>query len=124
MTLTLIGSDMDSIRIADLEVFFRVGVPDEERAKPQRLLISINLERDLRFAGASDDLSKTIDYFAVVQRILGLGEGREWKLIEALAEEIATMLLEEFGAPSVVVEVKKFIIPQAQSVSVTVYRPL
>jgi len=115
---------MDSIRIADLEVFFRIGVPEEERAKPQRLLISIDIERDLRFAGASDDLSKTIDYFAVAQRILKLGEGREWKLIEALAEEIATIVLKEFGAYSAVVEVKKFIIPQAQSVSVTVYRPL
>src|SRR5438552_397884 len=115
---------MDSIRIADLEVFFRVGVSDEERARPQRLLISINLGRELRFADASDDLRKTNDYFAVVQRILGLGEGSEWKLIEALAEEIAAILLEEFGSPGVVVEVKKFIIPQAQSVSVTVYRPL
>src|SRR5436190_255446 len=113
---------MDSIRVTDLEVFFRVGVPEEERAKPQRLLISIEIERDLRFAGATDDLRKTTNYFAVVQRILGLGEGREWKLIEALAEEIATIVLREFEARSVVVEVKKFIIPQAQSVSVKIHR--
>lgn len=116
--------DMDAIRVTDLEVFFHIGVPAEERAKPQRLLISIEMERNLRFAGVSDDLSKTTDYFAVVQRVLGLGQGREWKLIEALAEEIATIVLKEFEARSVVVEVKKFIIPQAQSVSVKIYRPL
>jgi 7,8-dihydroneopterin aldolase/epimerase/oxygenase len=115
---------MDSIRVTDLEVFFRVGVPPEERAKPQRLLISVEIHRDLRFAGASDDLNKTTDYFAVVQRILKLGESREWKLIEALAEEIATIVLKEFEAKSVVIEVKKFIIPQAQSVSVKIHRPL
>jgi FolB domain-containing protein len=114
---------MGSIHITDLEVFFRVGVPQEERAKPQRLLISIHMDRDLKIAGASDDLSKTIDYAAVVQRILGLGEGREWKLIEALAEEIAGIVLKEFAAARVTVEVKKFIIPQAESVSVSVTRP-
>ena len=115
---------MDSIRISDLEVFFRVGVPQEERAKPQRLLISIDMELELNAAGKSDDISQTIDYYAVVQRIRALGEGREWKLIEALAEEIAGIGIEDFGAEAAVVEVKKFIIPQAQSVSVTVYRPL
>jgi 7,8-dihydroneopterin aldolase/epimerase/oxygenase len=115
---------MDSIRITDLEVFFRIGVPDHERAQPQRLLITIDIERDLRFAGAADDLTKTIDYYAVVQRILKLGENREWKLLEALAEEIATIILKEFGAFSAIVEVKKFIIPQTQSVSVKIYRPL
>ena len=115
---------MDLIRISDLEVFFRVGVPEEERAKPQRLLITIEMERDLRAAGSTDDLGKTIDYYAVSQRILKLGEGREWKLIEAVAEEIATIALKEFRALSVSVEVKKFIIPQAQHVSVTLHRPL
>ena len=115
---------MDSICISDLEVFFRVGVPDEERAKPQRLLISIAMERDLRAAGATDDIGKTINYFAVVQRILKLGQNREWKLIQALAEEIATIVLKEFGATATVVEVKKFIIPEAQFVSVKIHRPL
>ena len=114
---------MDLIRISELEVFFRVGVPTEERTKPQRLLISVQMERDLKAAGESDDLSKTIDYASVSQRILTLGAGREWKLIEALAEEIAGIVLKEFGAVRATVEVKKFIIPQAQSVSVSVTRP-
>ena len=114
---------MDSIRIIDLEVFFRIGVPDEERAKPQRLLISIEMERDLYAAGETDDLKQTINYYDVVQRILKLGENREWRLIEALAEEIAEIVLREFNAEAAIVEVKKFIIPQAQSVSVRIRRP-
>jgi FolB domain-containing protein len=114
---------MDSICITELEVSFHVGVPAEERSKPQRLLISVEMQRDLQPAGATDDLQQTINYYQVVQRILKLGEDREWKLIEALAEEIAGIILREFGAQAAVVEVKKFIIPQAQSVSVRIRRP-
>lgn len=115
---------MDVIRICDLEVFYRVGVPDEERVQAQRLLIDVRMEIDFREAAASDDLAKTINYFAVTQRLLKFGEGREWKLIEKLAEDIAAMILKEFGAVGVRVEVKKFIIPQARYVSVAVQRTL
>src|SRR5207248_616236 len=89
---------MDKIIISDLAVFCRVGVPDEERAKPQRLLISLEMLRDLSTAAVSDDLTKTIDYYALTRRVLGFGEGRSWKLIEALAADIANMVLNEFAA--------------------------
>jgi len=113
---------MDTIAISDLEVFFRVGVPDEERLRPQRLLVSIEIEHDFRGAAAADHLRETVDYFAVTQRVLGLGEGREWKLIETLANEIAGMVIDEFGATRATVEVKKFIIPQARHVAVRTTR--
>ena len=113
---------MDKIIISDLAVFCRVGVPDEERAKPQRLLISLEMLRDLSTAAVSDDLTKTIDYYAVTRRVLGFGEGRSWKLIEALAADIANMVLNEFAADIVSVEVKKFIIPEARHVAVHLTR--
>jgi FolB domain-containing protein len=113
---------MDTITICDLEVFYCVGVPDEERAEPQRLLLSIEMEHDFRSVAASDELDGTIDYYAVTQRLLRFGQGVHWKLIETLAVDIARMVLEEFQPATVVVEVKKFIIPQAQYVSVKVRR--
>lgn len=113
---------MDVIRICDLDVFYRVGVPDEERVNPQRLLLDVRMESDFREAAATDDLTKTIDYFAVTQRLLKFGEGREWKLIEKLAQDIATTILNEFGASAVRVEVKKFIIRETRYVSVAVER--
>ena len=114
---------MDVIHIHDLEVFYRVGVPDEERAHPQRLLLDIQLHLDFRPAAGADDLTKTINYFAVTQQLLKFGEGRQWKLIEKLAEDIASTLLTTYRPNSVRVEVKKFIIPQTRYISVAVERP-
>jgi 7,8-dihydroneopterin aldolase/epimerase/oxygenase len=114
---------VDVIHICDLEVFYRVGVPDAERAKPQPLQIDVRMEHDFTAAAKSDDLRETIDYFSVSQRILKFGENREWKLIERLADELARTILEEYGPASVRVEVKKFIIREAKFVSVAVQRP-
>jgi FolB domain-containing protein len=110
------------ISIVDLEVFYRVGVPEEERAQPQRLLLTIEMESDFTAAARTDGIADTIDYFAATQRLLKFGEGREWKLIEKLAADIADTVLVEFHPQSVTVDVKKFIIPQARYVSVGLLR--
>ena len=113
---------MDTITIRELEVHFHVGVPDAERSRPQRLLLTVAMDHDFASAAASDDLTKTIDYHAVSRRLVGLGEGRRWKLIETLAVEIAGIVLGEFGAARVGVEVRKFILPDARWVAVNVER--
>jgi len=112
----------DTIIIKDLAVSYCVGVPDQERAQPQRLLLTIEMEREFALAAKDDNLAETIDYYAVCQRLLKFGEGRSWKLIEKLAVEIAEMILGEFKANQVTVEVKKFIIPEAEFVAVRVVR--
>src|SRR5487761_2672832 len=109
---------MSQISIVDLEVFYRVGVPDAERAQPQRLLLTVEVESDFSNAAKSDDIADTIDYFAVTQRLLKFGDGRSWKLIEKLAADIAGMVSTEFKPRSVSVAVKKFILPEARYVSV------
>jgi FolB domain-containing protein len=109
---------VNKIIIKDLEVSFRVGVPDEERAQPQRLLITVEMEHDFSEAAQTDDLTKTIDYFAVAQTLLKFGEGRSWKLIEKLANDIAGVVIDEFHATGVSVEIKKFIIPGTKYVAV------
>lgn len=113
---------MDKIIINDLEVHYRVGVPEQERASPQRLLITVEMSRSVSAAAESDDLTKTIDYHAVTQRLLRFGDGRSWKLIEKLASDIAGMILAEFASDSVTVEVRKFIIPEARHVAVRLTR--
>ncbi|HLP76712.1 MAG TPA: dihydroneopterin aldolase [Candidatus Paceibacterota bacterium] len=113
---------MSRISIVDLEVFYCVGVTDEERSQPQRLLISVDMTADFTAAALSDRVEKTINYFDVSQEILKYGDGRNWKLLERLVTNLADMILAKFKPQDVVVEIKKFVIPQAKYVSVSVGR--
>ncbi len=113
----------DTIIISDLEVSYQVGVTEQERSKPQRLLLTLELSTDFDSAVDRDELAGTIDYNAVSQRLLRFGKGRQWRLIETVAADIAAMVLKEFRPKTVSVEVKKFIIPQARHVAVRLTRP-
>ena len=115
--------NMDKIIIADLEVFYQVGVTEEERAKPQRLLVSVEMLHNFKAVAATDNLAETIDYDVVCQTLLRFGDGRHWQLIETLAVDIADMLLEEFRPISITIEIRKFAIPQTRYVAVRVTRP-
>ncbi len=115
---------MSRISIVDLEVFYRVGVPETERAQPQRLLLTVEMDFDFSKAAKSDGIEDTIDYFTVSQRLLKFGDGREWKLVEKLAADIADLVLAGFKPQSVTVEVKKFPIPQVRHVSVVVTKKI
>jgi FolB domain-containing protein len=109
---------MSKISIVDLEVFYCVGVGDEERAQPQRLLLTVEMLFDFSSAAVSDRIERTIDYYAVSQMLLKYGEGRSWKLLERLVTQVADAILADFKAQAVSVEVKKFVIPEARYVSV------
>ncbi len=110
---------MSRISIVDLEVHYCVGVNDEERAKPQRLLLTVEMNLDFGSAAISDRLEKTINYQALADDLLKFGENRNWKLLERVATNIADMILARYRPDSVWVELKKFVIPQARYVSVS-----
>jgi FolB domain len=110
---------MSRITISDLEVHYSVGITDEERAKPQRLLLTIELNLDFSTAAMSDRVERTINYQNVVDDLLKFGEGRSWKLLEKLVSNISDLILARYKPDSVFVEVKKFVIPQARYVAVS-----
>jgi 7,8-dihydroneopterin aldolase/epimerase/oxygenase len=110
---------MSKITIVDLEVHYCVGVTDEERAKPQRLLVTVDMNFDFSSAAVSDRIERTINYQTVAEDLLKFGEGRSWKLVEKVVDNIAERVLSEYKPQSVLVEVKKFSIPQARFVSVS-----
>ena len=112
----------DKIAIEDLEVLFHVGVPEKERSEPQKLLITIEMTLDLGPSGATDNLAETIDYYAVSQAVKTLGQARRWKLIEALADDICQLVLNDFKPNAVRVLIKKFILPDTRWVSVEMSR--
>jgi len=113
----------DLIRVVDLEVRARIGVPEEERVQPQRLLVTLGMHVD-SFAEAvkADDVSLTVDYFTVAQRVKAFAAERPRKLIETLAEEIAADLLSTFPIRKIEVEIKKFILPETRYVAVKIER--
>jgi FolB domain-containing protein len=109
---------VNEIRIDSLRVRTRIGVPDDERADEQELEIDLRIEPKRTFAGMQDDISHTIDYALVCDRIAELAAARPRNLIETLAEDIAAMVRRDFHARSVEVEVRKFILPQTRHVAV------
>lgn len=98
---------MDRITIRDLRVETRVGVTDEERARPQSVVVGIEIEADLSAAGVSDELDDTIDYDRVVTEVGALLRGSECRLLEHLAQQIASQVVRMQGVRAVTVEVSK-----------------
>lgn len=115
--------DGDVIRLRSMELHCHIGVPDEERAERQKLLADIELTPPRRFSAMGEELDKTIDYASVAERLKQLAEGRESRLIETLADDMARCCIREFGALKATVEVHKFILPgiAATSVKTTAY---
>ena len=115
----------DLIRVVDLEVFAHIGVPDAERREPQRLLISLEMSVDsISHAAGTDNLERTVNYGHVVQHVKNLATKRPRKLLETLAEEMASDLLKSFPIKKITLEIKKFVLPDARYVSVKIERTL
>ncbi len=113
---------MSKISIVDLEVYYRVGVTDEERSKPQRLLVTVDMNLDFTAAAVTDRIERTINYQAVADEVLRFGEGRSWKLLEKLVTNLSERIMTLHAPEELMVEVKKFSIPQARFVSVSTSR--
>jgi len=84
---------MARIAIVDLEVHYCVGVSEEERAKPQRLLLTIDMNVDFTAAALTDRVEKTINYQRVVDDLLHFGDRRSWRLLEKLVSNLADRIL-------------------------------
>jgi dihydroneopterin aldolase len=113
---------MDSLYLQDIEVWTRIGVPEEERAAEQRLLVSVELFGDLSQVARTDDVSKGIDYERVTNDIRSLA-GTVRKTVERFVEDIADMILKTYApAGGVKVSAQKFILPGVKAVHVTVFR--
>jgi dihydroneopterin aldolase len=113
---------MARISIVDLEVQYHIGVSEQERAQPQRLLLTIEMSVDFTAAAQSDRVEQTINYQAVADELLQFGQGRSWQLLEKLVSNIADRVISKYKPESVFVEAKKFVIPQARYVAVSVTR--
>lgn len=88
----------DRILLADMVFHGRHGTLEAERELGQPFVVSVELQLDLRPAGTSDDLTKTVDYGEVHRMARDVVEGAPVQLIETLAERIAAGALEAHPA--------------------------
>ena len=100
--------ELDRIELRGLRVFARHGVLDSERVSGQEFVIDTVLWLDTRPAAGSEDLSKTVDYGALANRLVRLAEEPPVRLIETLAERLAADCLSE---------------PLVAEVEITVHKP-
>lgn len=99
---------MDRILFEGLECSAHIGVPDEERAHRQKLWVDLEIDADLSGAATHDDAAVMLDYSKVYDLVVGLVEEKPRRLIEALAYEVADLVL--------------YAVPEAESVKVRVWK--
>lgn len=99
---------MDCIKIQDLEIYGHHGVFREENVLGQKFLVSLILYMDTSEAGKTDNLLASVDYAEISHRVKTEVEKKEYKLIEAVAEHLAEVILQDYTQiKRVCVEIKK-----------------
>jgi D-erythro-7,8-dihydroneopterin triphosphate epimerase len=86
---------MNKIHIRDLALRCVIGVFPEERTERQDILLNIALSCDFGRSVDTDRLEDTVDYKALTKRIIALVEASEFRLLEALADRVAGICLED-----------------------------
>ena len=90
---------MDIVYIRELEVETLIGIYDWEREVKQVVNLDLEMATDIQQAAKSDDIKDTLDYKAVSKRLISFISGSEFLLVEAMAEQVAKIVLEEFNVP-------------------------
>jgi FolB domain-containing protein len=98
---------MDKVFIKDLLVRGIIGINDWEREKIQDILINITVFTDTGTAAVSDDLADCVDYRALAKKAQQHAETARRFTVEALANDIARLCLEQKGVNKVIVRVEK-----------------
>ena len=98
---------MDIIFIDDLRLPTLIGIYPREQVIPQTIEISLQIGTSTACAGNSDNIRDTIDYATVVERLRTDLAEQHFHLLEKLAEHVASLLLEDFGAIWVRVSIAK-----------------
>lgn len=115
----------DRICLAGLRVFARHGVLEHERREGQEFLIDAVVWLDTTSAGATDEVSRSVDYGALADRLVRVAADPPVRLIETLAQRLAEVCLSEPGVEEAEITVHK---PHApiphpfRDVSVTIRR--
>lgn len=98
---------MDKIIIKNLLARGIIGVNDWERKRPQNILINITILTDTRRAAQTDNLEDCVNYSTMSKKVLAHAESISRMTVEALANDLAKVCLQEDGVQTVIVRVEK-----------------
>ena len=98
---------MDKVIIKNLLARGIIGVRDWERKRAQDILINITLFTDTHRAAETDHINDCVDYSKMSKKVLAHAEGAQRLTVEALANDLATLCLEENLVQKVIVRVEK-----------------
>jgi len=116
-------ASLDSVFVRSLVVHAILGIHPHERVTPQPVRISFSLTTDIRQAAQTDEIRHALDYAHAAERVSAVTRNGQFQLAETLAEQLAAMLLAEFPAQRVSVEVEKpEALPDAEGVGVRIER--
>jgi FolB domain-containing protein len=101
------GANMDKIIIKDILARGIIGVNDNERLHPQDILINLVIQADLTLAGKSDQIEDSINYRTITKQVIKIAETAQRLTVEALANDIAMMVLDDKRVTAVSVRVEK-----------------
>jgi dihydroneopterin aldolase len=116
---------MDKILISAIDCVAAIGVTSEDRTIKQRLSIDVEIVTDAARAARSDSLKDAVDYSKVATLVMEVCRGRDFHLIETLAELLASQILTDFATPQVRVLVRKIspvVEPRVSHVSIEIVR--
>src|SRR5260370_42512208 len=108
--------------IVDMRVPTQIGVPEIERAYPQTIAFNVRFQILPSFRDIRDEIGQTVDYGLVAEEIKVAAEQNRVQLIETLVAEVADRLITRFPLARVEVELKKYVLADAQYVSVKTVR--
>jgi dihydroneopterin aldolase len=98
---------MDIIFLRELKIDTLIGVYEWEKRVPQTLQFDLEIALPSSLACQTDNIDDALNYADIVRRIQSELASRHFSLLEALAEHIAQILLNEFKAPWVKISVAK-----------------
>jgi len=98
---------MDIVFINELRIDTVIGIYDWEREVRQTVSLDIEMAHDIRRAAETDDIQYALNYKAVSKRLIKFVGGSEFLLVETMAEQIASILMEEFNVPWLRLSVSK-----------------
>lgn len=114
---------MDKVIIKNLLARGILGIRDWERKRPQDILINVTLFTDTRRAAETDNINDCADYSAVAKKVQAHAESAGRFTVEALANDLASICLEERNVRNVIVRVEKTgAVRFAESVGVEIER--